>query len=219
MQSETTTAITAVKQDVRLREWAEQLEAQQASGLTVPQWCAENGIKTKSFYYRLRRVLCTGGRPADGTAAAKCRYPDREERSAYLTADQYHTGYAVGIGECAMLNDLPAGQQVYLITGYTDLRRSIDGLASIIQGQLNLDPFSTALFLFCGRRRDRIKGLLWESDGFLLVYKRLDNGCFQWPRSEMEAKLLTPQQVRWLLEGLKIEQPKAIREGKPGALC
>ncbi|MBR6107884.1 MAG: hypothetical protein IKQ39_07725 [Oscillospiraceae bacterium] len=56
MQSETTTAITAVKQDVHLREWAEQLEAQQASGLTVPQWCAENGIKTKSFYYRLRRV-------------------------------------------------------------------------------------------------------------------------------------------------------------------
>ncbi len=88
--------------------------------------------------------VCTGGRPADGTAAAKCRYPDREERSAYLAADQHHTGYAVGIGECAMLYDLPAGQQVYLITGYTDLRRSIDGLASIIQGQLNLDPFSTA---------------------------------------------------------------------------
>lgn len=56
MQSETTTAITAAKQDVRLREWAEQLEAQQTSGLTVPQWCAENGIKTKSFYYRLRKV-------------------------------------------------------------------------------------------------------------------------------------------------------------------
>ncbi|MBR3418276.1 MAG: IS66 family insertion sequence element accessory protein TnpB [Oscillospiraceae bacterium] len=56
MASETTTAITAVKQDVRLREWAEQLEAQQASGLTVPQWYAENDIKTKSFYYWLRRV-------------------------------------------------------------------------------------------------------------------------------------------------------------------
>ena len=162
--------------------------------------------------------VCTRRRSADGTAAAKCRYPDREERSAYLAADQYHTGYAAGIGERTMLNDLPAGQQVYLITGYTDLRRSIDGLASIIQGQLNLDPFSTALFLFCGRRRDRIKGLLWESDGFLLVYKRLDNGCFQWPRSEMEAKLLTPQQIRWLLEGLKTESPMAICEGKPGAL-
>jgi transposase len=115
-----------------------------------------------------------------------------------------------------MLNDLSSNQQVYLVTGYTDLRRSIDGLAMIIQGQLRLDSFSSALFLFCGRRRDRIKGLLWERDGFLLLYKRLDNGQFQWPRNETEAKLLTPQQTRWLLEGLTIEQPKAIRDGQPG---
>ncbi|MBE6850657.1 MAG: IS66 family insertion sequence element accessory protein TnpB [Ruminococcus sp.] len=53
-----------------------------------------------------------------------------------------------------------------MVTGYTDLRRSIDGLAEIFQGQLHLDPFSTALFLFCGRRRDRIKGLLWKARGF-----------------------------------------------------
>ena len=116
-----------------------------------------------------------------------------------------------------MLNDLTAGNQVYLVTGYTDLRRSIDGLAAIIQAQLQLDPYSAALFLFCGRRCDRMKGLLWEGDGFLLLYKRLDNGNFQWPRNETEALLLTPQQRRWLLEGLKIEQPKAIREGKPSA--
>ena len=117
-----------------------------------------------------------------------------------------------------MLNDLAADVQVYLVTGYTDLRRGIDGLATIVQAQLNLDPFSKALFLFCGRRCDRIKGLLWEGDGFLLLYKRLDNGRFQWLCSETEAVMLTSQQIRWLLEGLKIEQPKAIREGKPGAL-
>lgn len=117
-----------------------------------------------------------------------------------------------------MLNDLAADVQVYLVTGYTDLRRGIDGLATIVQAQLRLDPFSKALFLFCGRRCDRIKGLLWEGDGFLLLYKRLDNGRFQWPHSETEAVKLTSQQIRWLLEGLKIEQPKAIREGKPGAL-
>lgn len=117
-----------------------------------------------------------------------------------------------------MLNDLPAGKQVYLVTGYTDLRRSIDGLVTIVQGKLELDPYNSALFLFCGRRRDRIKGLLWEGDGFLLLYKRLDNGSFQWPRNETEALLLTPQQTRWLLEGLKIDQPKAIREGKPSAI-
>ena len=86
-----------------------------------------------------------------------------------------------------MLNDLPCGTQVYLVTGYTDLRRSIDGLAAIVQGQLRLDPFCKGLFLFCGRRCDRIKGLLWEGDGFLLLYKRLDNGRFQWPRNESKA--------------------------------
>ena len=117
-----------------------------------------------------------------------------------------------------MLNDISSNQKVYLVTGYTDLRRSIDGLAMLIQGQLRLDPFSSALFLFCGRRRDRIKGLLWERDGFLLLYKRLDNGRFQWPRNETEAKLLTPQQTRWLLEGLTIDQPKAIRDGQPGLI-
>lgn len=100
-----------------------------------------------------------------------------------------------------MLNDLSLDKQVYIVTGYTDLRRSIDGLAMIIKAQLQLDPYNTALFLFCGRRCDRIKGLLWEGDGFLLLYKRLDNGRFQWP-----------------LEGLKIEQPKAIREGKPSVI-
>lgn len=117
-----------------------------------------------------------------------------------------------------MLNEIARGNQVYLVTGYTDLRRSIDGLAMIVQGQLKLDPYSRALFLFCGRRCDRIKGLLWEGDGFLLLYKRLDNGRFQWPRNETEALLLTEQQIRWLLEGLKIEQPKAIREGKKSAI-
>ena len=117
-----------------------------------------------------------------------------------------------------MLSDIINGCQVYLVTGYTDLRRSIDGLATIVQGKLELDPYSKALFLFCGRRCDRIKGLFWEDDGFLLLYKRLDDGKFQWPRNETEAKLLTPQQTRWLFEGLKIEQPKAIREGKKSIL-
>ena len=66
------------------------------------------------------------------------------------------------------------------------MRKSIDGLAAIVKEQFHLNPFSSSLFLFCGKRRDRIKVLLWEGDGFLLLYKRLENGNFQWPRTEQE---------------------------------
>jgi len=81
-------------------------------------------------------------------------------------------------------------------------------LASIVQQQFQMDPFTNTLFLFCGRRRDRIKGLYWEGDGFILLYKRLEQGVYQWPRSENEVKSLTAQQYRWLMEGQKIEQRK-----------
>ena len=117
-----------------------------------------------------------------------------------------------------MLREYASGMQVYLVTGYTDMRRGIDGLASVVQGALQLDPFQHSLFLFCGRKRDRIKGLVWEGDGFLLLYKRLDNGAFRWPRNRKEARLLTEQEIRWLLEGLEIDQPKAIKSGTKGAL-
>ena len=108
-----------------------------------------------------------------------------------------------------MLNDFNGADRVFLATGFTDLRRGIDDLASIVQQQFELDPFSNTLFLFCGRRRDRIKALYWEGDGFVLLYKRLESGSFKWPRSETEARALMAQQYRWLMEGLKTEQPKA----------
>ena len=108
-----------------------------------------------------------------------------------------------------MLSDFKCGCPVYLACGYTDLRRGIDGLAGLVQTQFRLNPFQNALFLFCGRRKDRIKGLYWEGDGFVLLYKRLESGSFQWPRNGEEARQLTAQQYRWLMEGLQIEQPKA----------
>lgn len=110
-----------------------------------------------------------------------------------------------------MLRDFTGADRVYLACGYTDLRRGIDGLASIVQ-QLRLDPFTNTLFLFCGRRRDRIRALYWEGDGFVLLYKRLECGSFEWPRSEHEAKELTAQQYRLLMEGLSVEQPKAQKK-------
>lgn len=110
-----------------------------------------------------------------------------------------------------MLNDFTVGDKVYIACGYTDLRRGIDGLASMVQQLFRLDPFTNTLFLFCGRHRDRIKALYWEGNGFLLLYKRLQSCSFQWPRSKAEARLLTPQQYRWFIEGLNVEQPKVHR--------
>jgi len=110
-----------------------------------------------------------------------------------------------------MLHDFTGADRIYIACGYTDLRKGIDGLSAMVQQEFDLDPFTNTLFLFCGRRRDRIKALYWEQDGFILLYKRLERGVYQWPRSEREVRQLTPQQYRWLMEGLQVEQPKAHR--------
>lgn len=102
--------------------------------------------------------------------------------------------------------------QAYIVCGYTDMRKSIDGLAAIVKQNYELEPYSGCLFLFCGKRCDRLKALLWEEDGFLLLLKRLENGKFQWPRNRDEAKFLTNEQFVWLMQGLSIEQPKSIRK-------
>ena len=113
-----------------------------------------------------------------------------------------------------MLSDFTGADKVYIACGYTDLRRGIDGLAAMVQQQFDLNPFTNTLFLFCGIRRDRIKALYWEGNGFVLLYKRLESGSFQWPRSENEARALTMQEYRWLMEGLSIDQSKAHKPVK-----
>ena len=82
-------------------------------------------------------------------------------------------------------------KKIYVACGYTDLRRGIDGLAGMVQEQFRLDVFDDALFLFCGRRTDRIKGLYWDKNGFLLLYKRLERGSFRWPRTTTRMPALT----------------------------
>lgn len=117
-----------------------------------------------------------------------------------------------------MLSDFTGADKVYIACGYTDLRRGIDGLAAMVQQQFHLDPFTNTLFLFCGRRRDRIKALYWEGNGFVLLYKRLESGSFQWPRKESEARALTPQQYRWLME-VECGSAKGTGAGKRSGNC
>lgn len=99
--------------------------------------------------------------------------------------------------------------RVWLAAGVTDMRKSIDGLAAIVKYQMGINPLEPAVFVFCGRRRDRIKLLYWDVNGFWLLYKRLEKGRFRWPATGTESVLLTRRQLTWLLDGLHIEQRQA----------
>lgn len=108
-----------------------------------------------------------------------------------------------------MLNNIGT-HNVYLACGITDLRKSIDGLAIIVQESFELDPFSKCLFVFCNRKKDKIKILQWDNNGFWLYYKRLEKGLFKWPSVNTGKTLnIDERQLRWLLDGLTLEQIEA----------
>lgn len=108
------------------------------------------------------------------------------------------------------ITDLSDAQHIFIVTGYTDMRKGIDGLLNVITTLIDLTTVEDAVFLYCGRRRDRYKALYWDGDGFMMLYKRLESGRLQWPKSQQAVQQLTEQQIKWLLEGLSIDQPKAI---------
>ncbi len=118
-----------------------------------------------------------------------------------------------------MLGDITVAKDIYLACGYTDMRKSIDCLAALVQESFGMDPFAPTLYLFCGKRRDRIKALLWEKDGFVMLYKRLENGNFKWPRSSEEVRPLSWKEFNWLMDGLEVNQPKAIRPAQKADFC
>lgn len=100
--------------------------------------------------------------------------------------------------------------QVYLATGATDLRKAIDGLSLIVLESFKLDPFSRALFVFCNRKRDKIKILEWDKTGFWLHYKRLEKDTFQWPENIDGTHVsIDERSFRWLLDGLSIKERHA----------
>lgn len=108
-----------------------------------------------------------------------------------------------------MLENVAKINRVVLACGTVDLRKGIDGLSMIIGDKYKQNPFEKGtLFLFCGRRSDRIKGLLWMGDGFLLLYKGIESGSLSWPRTTEDAADLTEEQFDYLMLGLNPLDPK-----------
>lgn len=108
---------------------------------------------------------------------------------------------------------IPDDVRIYVVTGVTDLRKGIDGYASIVQDQLHLNPFDQALYIFCNKDYNKIKILYWDSTGFWLLYHRLEKGHFKWKKDETTGSIqISKQQFEWLRQGLKIEQKTSIHE-------
>lgn len=116
-----------------------------------------------------------------------------------------------------MLVDWHAPHHIYLVCGKTDLRKGIDGLAMVIAENYGLELYDGSLFLFCGSRNDRFKALFWDGEGFILLYKRFENGHLKWPRRSNEAKELTLRQLDWLLAGINPFPTKNIRPANAGS--
>ncbi len=107
----------------------------------------------------------------------------------------------------------PAHQvKVYIATGITDMRKSINGLSILVADQLDLDPLSGHLFAFCNRRRDIIKILYWDRNGFCLFHKRLEKDRFQWPETTDGVLNIHGHELSWLLDGLSIYQHEAHQQ-------
>jgi transposase len=103
---------------------------------------------------------------------------------------------------------LPAGTQVWIAAGRTDLRRGFTGLSAIVQGTLEQNPYSGHVFVFRGRRGDLLKVLWWDGDGLCLLAKRLEEGRFVWPQAESGKVALTRAQLAMLLEGIDWRRPR-----------
>lgn len=103
---------------------------------------------------------------------------------------------------------VPAGTRIWLVAGATDMRKGFDGLSALVQTALEDNPFSGQLFVFRGRRGDRVKVLWWDGQGLCLYYKRVERGRFVWPQASDGVVHLTPAQLSMLLEGIDWRRPQ-----------
>jgi len=102
-----------------------------------------------------------------------------------------------------------AQTRVYLALGNTDMRKAINSLSILVQESMDLDPFSGHLFVFCNRRRNILKILYWDRNGFCLWSKRLEKHFFRWPESSNDVMKIDQRELMWLVDGLEINQQKA----------
>lgn len=113
-----------------------------------------------------------------------------------------------------MLRNIDSYDTIYVACGFTDLRKNVDGLSILVKQSFNLDPFSNSIFLFCNGARNRMKALVWDSNGFIMLYKRLDGtgARFSWPKDSVQVRNITKVQLEKLMDGFSIDPPIGFSE-------
>ncbi len=103
-----------------------------------------------------------------------------------------------------------ANTRVYLAAGPTDMRKAVNGLMILVEDVLQANPFSSHLFVFCNRLRDKIKILYWHNNGFWLFYRRLEKQRFWWPGADERVSVeISSRELGWLMDGLDITRVEA----------
>ena len=179
--------VLAVRDEYRRQMWPGLIQECKASGMTNKEFCEQRGISKKSFYYWQRKVR------EQIVEADAPQLVQLEPISVPIELLQisFRCGYGCGVRNSSLdsrpMIVLSKVQNYFVACGYTDLRYGIDGLAAVVTQQYGGNLNEESLFLFCGRRTDRIKALYWSGDGYVLLYKRLSNGRFQWPPSQQQS--------------------------------
>ena len=114
---------------------------------------------------------------------------------------------------------IPAAVRIYLAPGATDMRKAIDGLSALVREALGEDPLSGHLFVFANRRRPRLKILVWDRDGYWVLFKRLEAGTFRWPKETERATVVLPSRdLMLILEGVDLRRltyrKRYVRQGE-----
>jgi transposase len=110
---------------------------------------------------------------------------------------------------------IPTPTRILVATTPVDLRKSIDGLAALVDLQLGERALSGAMFVFVNRRRSALKLLVWDHGGFVLVYKKLERGRFRLPHVDGDRVNVTPAELAAIFEGIDLSKARRLRRWEP----
>lgn len=114
-----------------------------------------------------------------------------------------------------LIDLLRSVNSIYIAYGTTDFRMQTSSLCSIVKNTFGMNPYDKSAYIFCNKRRNSIRVLCYDKNGFILAQKTLldtDKMKFQWPKNSKELKNISKKQLEWLLSGLKIEQKNSFKE-------